>query len=94
MEDKVISLLLSIPRGKVISYSKMAELLGTSPRAVGRILSSNTVKEKIPCHRVVMKDGRIGGYKWGVDEKIRLLKKEGVIIKNGRVDRSFFIDQK
>ncbi len=92
MESRVVSILLSIPKGKVISYSKLAQLLGTSPRAVGRILSSNKVKEKIPCHRVVMKDGRIGGYRWGVEEKIRILEKEGVVIRNGRIDRSFFID--
>ncbi|MBM3309318.1 MAG: MGMT family protein, partial [Candidatus Altiarchaeales archaeon] len=48
-------------------------------------LSKNPRPVKIPCHRVVHSDGRVGGYKLGVSEKIRLLKREGVAVKSGKI---------
>jgi len=58
----------------------VAELSGSpgAYRAVGNILNKNYDKS-IPCHRVVRSDGKIGGYNRGRENKIRLLKKEGVI---------------
>lgn len=40
----------------------------------------------IPCHRVVCSDGKIGGYAGGTSKKIEKLRKEGVLVKRGRVD--------
>lgn len=57
-----------------------------NPRAVGRILNTNEKLIEIPCHRIVMSDGRIGGYKGGVKRKIGLLRSEGVEIKGKLVD--------
>jgi O-6-methylguanine DNA methyltransferase len=61
----------------------VAELTGRPRawRAVGNILNKNR-DLKIPCHRVIRSDGKIGGYNRGIKKKIALLKKEGVKIKN------------
>jgi len=50
---------------------------------VGNILKKNRNK-KIPCHRVVYSDGKIGGYYQGAKKKTLLLQKEGIKIKNGK----------
>jgi alkylated DNA nucleotide flippase Atl1 len=48
-------------------------------------VGKNPFAPKIPCHRVVKSDGKLGGYAGGIAEKIRLLKLEGVEAENGRV---------
>ncbi len=88
---KVFELLKKIPKGKVVSYKEISEKLKLNPREVGRILSKNEDLEKYKCFKVVRSDGGVGGYKKGVKEKIRRLKKEGIEVKNGKVSlRSFF----
>ena len=85
-KEKVSEIVKKIPQGKVMSYKTVAGLAG-SPRAwraVGNILNKNK-DPKIPCHRVIRLNGKIGGYKNGIKEKTDLLKKEGVIIKNGKI---------
>lgn len=83
---KVYQVVGKIPKGKVLSYKKVAELAGFSRawRAVGNILNKNR-DSKIPCHRVVKSDGQIGGYRKGTNKKTSLLKKEGVAIRNKRI---------
>lgn len=70
--------LLAIPRGRVRSYADVARALGRpgATRAVARACASNPVALVIPCHRVVRADGGLGGYRWGVDRKERLLDRE------------------
>lgn len=82
-KEEVYEVIKKIPKGKALSYKKVAELAGR-PRAfrtVGSILNKNR-DPKIPCHRVIKSDGRIGGYRTGQKRKIALLKKEGIKIKN------------
>jgi methylated-DNA-[protein]-cysteine S-methyltransferase len=71
-----------------MTYREVAKLAGR-PRAwrtVGNILNkSASWRTKIPCHRIIKSDGKIGGYKEGTKRKATLLKKEGVVIKNRRV---------
>lgn len=87
---KVLELCKKIPRGKVTTYGELARAAGTSPRAVGAILSRNFDPE-VPCHRVVLSDGWVGGYNRGTAEKIAKLKKEGVTFEGKRVlDRCTF----
>jgi O-6-methylguanine DNA methyltransferase len=85
---EVLKKLLKIPRGKVTTYKELAKACKTHPRAIARILSSNNEPDKFPCFKVVNSDGGIGGYthELGVTEKIRRLKKEGVIIRKGRIN--------
>lgn len=67
-----------IPKGKTLSYQQVAGSAGSpnAARAVGNILNKN-YNPKIPCHRVILSDGKIGGYNRGIKKKLRLLKKEG-----------------
>ena len=64
----------------------MSELAGfpRAWRAVGNVLSKNR-NLKIPCHRVIKSNGKIGGYNLGIKKKIALLMREGVKIENKRV---------
>ena len=85
-QKKVYEAVKKIPKGKVMTYRQVAKLAG-SPRAwraVGNILNKNT-NPKIPCHRVIKSDGKVGGYRRGTKKKTRLLKKEGARIKNEMV---------
>lgn len=85
---KVYSLAKRIPKGKVTTYGELAKALGSKgrySRAVGRILNKNTSKE-VPCHRVVYSDGRIGGFRGGVEKKIEILRNEGIRIKKGKIE--------
>lgn len=76
-----------IPRGRVSTYGAIAKFLGKprAARAVGNALHNNPFAPEVPCHRVVMSDGRLGGFAEGVKKKIEILKKEGVVCKDGRV---------
>lgn len=86
LKNKVFKIVKQIPRGSVLTYKKVAEKIGKPKayRAVGNILNKN-INLKIPCHRVVRSDRKIGGYNRGVGRKESLLKKEGVIIRGNRV---------
>ena len=79
--EDVYSMLLTIPKGKVSTYGDLAKALGnpSASRHVGRILSKNPNPIKVPCHRVIMSNGKIGGYALGTQMKKELLQNEGVI---------------
>lgn len=76
--------LQQIPRGETRSYCEIAEALGqpTAARAVARACSQNPLAIVIPCHRVMGKNGRLTGYRWGIHRKQNLLAME---------DRSLFL---
>jgi methylated-DNA-[protein]-cysteine S-methyltransferase len=85
--EDVYELLLKIPAGKVTTYGDLAKALGnpSASRIVGRILGQNPNPIKVPCHRVVMSDGKLGGYAYGTAKKRGLLEKEGLSFTNGIV---------
>jgi AraC family transcriptional regulator of adaptative response/methylated-DNA-[protein]-cysteine methyltransferase len=63
--------LLRIPMGSAVTYSRIAEAVG-SPRAVraaGTAIGANPVAFLIPCHRVIQQSGALGGYRWGLERK-------------------------
>jgi AraC family transcriptional regulator of adaptative response/methylated-DNA-[protein]-cysteine methyltransferase len=72
--------LQAIPWGATKSYSKIAADIGhpKAARAVARACATNPVAVAIPCHRVVREDGEMGGYRWGIERKKKLLSLEGV----------------
>ena len=86
--DKVLMLTRKIPKGKITTYSEIARALGKpgASRAVGNALNKNKHPGRTPCYRVVRSDGSLGGYSSGAKEKIRLLKRDGIKIRNGKID--------
>jgi methylated-DNA-[protein]-cysteine S-methyltransferase len=82
--EDVYELLLKIPEGKVTTYGDLAKALGnpSASRIIGRILGQNPNPIHVPCHRVVMSDGKLGGYANGTAKKKGLLEKEGLSITN------------
>ena len=71
-----------IPAGATASYGEVARRIGKprSARAVARACATNPLPLAVPCHRVVRSDGKLGGYRGGVDRKRALLEREGGII--------------
>jgi AraC family transcriptional regulator of adaptative response/methylated-DNA-[protein]-cysteine methyltransferase len=70
--------LRAIPYGETRSYQQVAKAIGspTAARAVARACATNPVALLIPCHRVVRTDGSMGGYRWGVERKVKLIANE------------------
>ena len=61
--------------GAFVTYGDIAEKLGdkNASRAVGSAVGKNPVGYLIPCHRVIQKNGNIGGFLWGVEKKREIL---------------------
>lgn len=76
-KDDVYEVVKGIPEGETLTYGEVALLSGHpgAARAVGNVLSQN-YDPKIPCHRVIRADGKLGGYNRGEAEKKRKLKSE------------------
>ena len=76
----VYDMLVRIPKGKITTYGDVAKALGhpNASRAIGKILNKNPNPIVVPCHRVVMSNGKIGGYASGKAKKKELLKNEGL----------------
>ena len=70
-EVRVWQALLEIPMGRAVTYSDLARRVGSpaAHRAVGSAVGRNPISFVVPCHRVLRKDGDIGGYHWGVTRK-------------------------
>ncbi len=77
-QQRVWRALQQIPVGKTLSYADLAERIGAprAVRAVANACGANPIAVAIPCHRVVHKDGSASGYRWGVERKRALLKRE------------------
>lgn len=82
-ERRVWAVTSRIPYGQTRTYSWVAEEAGSprAYRAVGAALAKNPIPIVIPCHRVLRKDGSLGGYGGGLDMKHRLLEMEAQVNK-------------
>jgi AraC family transcriptional regulator of adaptative response/methylated-DNA-[protein]-cysteine methyltransferase len=82
-QQRVWQALREIPVGETLSYTEVARRIGApaAVRAVAQACAANALAVAIPCHRVVRNDGGLSGYRWGVERKRALLKKEGGIKK-------------
>lgn len=92
-QKEVLDIVKGVPRGKVVTYGMIAEALGNRrlARAVGLALNRNPTPIRIPCHRVVRSDGRVGGYSRGVQEKVRLLRSEWIVVKHRRINLNDYL---
>jgi len=82
---KVWRELQEIPFGETRSYGEIAEAIGApkAVRAVASACANNRAAVVIPCHRVVRRSGALGGYRWGLERKRRLLGKERATREKG-----------
>lgn len=71
----------------VTTYGELAKAVGlkNGQRAIGRIMNKNPFPVIVPCHRVVLSSGKVGGYAWGQEIKANMLSKEGVQISQGKI---------
>lgn len=77
-QQRVWQALRAIPAGATASYTDIAKRIGApkSVRAVAQACAANSIAVAIPCHRVVLRDGGLAGYRWGVERKRALLARE------------------
>ena len=77
-QQRVWQALREIPAGSTVSYREVAERIGSpgAVRAVAHACATNPLAVAIPCHRVVRSDGGLAGYRWGVERKRALLRRE------------------
>lgn len=84
--EDVYKLTARIPAGRVSTYKEIAEKLGVKAyRAVGNALNKNPYSPHVACHRVVNSNGEIGGFATGSENKIKMLAKEGVKVKDNKI---------
>ena len=86
---QIWQLLIEIPYGQVITYGQVAKEVAKrmgkarmSAQAVGGAVGHNPISIIIPCHRVVGSNGSLTGYGGGINNKIRLLRHEGIEMNN------------
>lgn len=96
--ERCYQLLIQVPKGRVTTYQAIAHAMGCKGyRAVGHAMNQNPNAPQVPCHRVVKSNGCLGGYAFGEQAKIDLLKSEGVEVEQGRVvnfnDKCFHFDE-
>ncbi|AYR21473.1 bifunctional DNA-binding transcriptional regulator/O6-methylguanine-DNA methyltransferase Ada [Alcaligenes faecalis] len=77
-QERVWRALCEIPPGTTVSYTEIAERIGApkAVRAVAQACANNHIAVAIPCHRVVRRNGDLAGYRWGIDRKRELLRRE------------------
>ena len=87
LEHEVYKKLLDVPKGHITTYGDLAKAVGlkNGQRIIGKIMNKNPYPVLIPCHRVVMSSGKIGGYAYGKDVKTKMLSDECIEIKNGNI---------
>ena len=80
-QKEIWNILKTIPYGKTITYKEIAKKLNKPKayRAVGHAIGHNPIPIIIPCHRVIGANNKLTGYSGGIENKIKLLKLEGVL---------------
>ena len=87
LEQRVYNKLLDVPKGQITTYGELAKAVGlkNGQRVIGKIMNNNPYPVIVPCHRVVMSTGKIGGYAYGENIKTKMLSDEGIEITNGKI---------
>ena len=84
-------LVRQIPPGKVSTYGAVADALGDkiAARAVGWMMNQNPDADDMPCFKIVYSDGKLGGFGLGIEDKIRRLKDDNVVVRDGKIAGEF-----
>ena len=90
-EEECYFFLKKVPKGKVTTYKELGEAFNSKAyRAVGNAMNKNPIpgnlKGQVPCHRVIKNNGDLGGFASGTKNKVKILKSEGIEIKNGKIN--------
>ena len=87
LEQKIYKKLLEVPKGQITTYGELAKAVGlkNGQRIIGKIMNKTPYPVIVPSHRVVMSTGKIGGYAYGEHIKTKMLRDEGIEIKNGKI---------
>ena len=87
-QQRVWQALRAIPPGATATYGEVARGLGEprAVRAVARACGANPLAVAVPCHRVVRSDGSLSGYRWGVERKRELLRREREAVRREERD--------
>ena len=90
MKQQVYNYLLTIPKGKVVTYGQIAQALGNPrlARVVGNILHANPNPSLYPCYKVVNSQGRLSAHFafGGMEAQQKLLEQDGIEVLGGKVD--------
>src|SRR3989338_5174572 len=91
LAEQIYKLCRQSPQGKVTTYREIAAALGTKGyQAIGQVLKKNPDPGTVPCFKIVKSTGEIGGYCGSdlknISMKIEKLQKEGIVVREGKVD--------
>jgi len=80
LHRRVWEKLRAIPVGRTVTYTELGRWISplTSARVVAGACAANPIALAIPCHRVVRSDGDLAGYRWGIERKRELIRKEAM----------------
>lgn len=90
-KEEVLTFLKSIPRNKVITYRALSKKFNCHPRIIQSIMRANKDPDRNPSHKVVPNDWSLGDYVLGEAERIKRLERDGIGIKDGKVEDKFII---
>lgn len=81
-QQQVWRALLDVPLGSTVSYQALAAQAEKPKaiRAAASAVANNLIAVAVPCHRVIQSSGKLGQYRWGVENKRKLLQEEGSIL--------------
>lgn len=79
---RVWEALRQLPTGVTTTYGELAEQIGVTggARAIAAACAANPMAVAIPCHRVIGRNGKLSGYRWGIDRKAALLAREACVL--------------
>jgi AraC family transcriptional regulator, regulatory protein of adaptative response / methylated-DNA-[protein]-cysteine methyltransferase len=77
-QRRVWEKLRAISVGRAVSYGEVVRWVGplTSPRAVAGACAANPIALAVPCHRVVCSDSTLASYRWGIERKREMIRRE------------------
>lgn len=90
-KEEVLVFLRSIPRGKVVTYRALSKKFGCHPRIIISIMRGNKQPDVSPCYKAIPNDGSLDGYVLWTAERIKRLEKDGIGIKNGKIEDKYII---